>query len=207
MISTFLEKSDLETDVPFSFVRYSMERLRVHRRERTGCSSKSFLQPGQSLITVNRLLSSYLGYPLKEKLARLSSDKKRIAYLVEETAAITGLKLFPQYLTLLFELDALFCNDDRHLNNIAVIEQDGVFHYCPVFDNGAGLLSNTQLLQMDVSPSALISSLRARPFLTTFTRQKNAAHKLIRSATGTPKADRAGNTKRDRSPAGILPRP
>lgn len=191
VISTFLEKSNLETDLPFPFVRYSMERLRVHGRERTGCSSKNFLQPGQSLITVNRLLSSYLGYPLKEKLARLSSDKKRIAYLAEETAAITGLELFPQYLTLLFELDALCCNDDRHLNNIAVIEQDGVFRYCPIFDNGAGLLSNTQLLQMDISPSALISSLRARPFLTTFTRQRNSVQSLYGAQLKLPKLNEA----------------
>lgn len=187
VISTLLDQSNLEAYFPFTFVRYCMERLKVHGRERTGCSSKNFLQPGQSLITVNRLLSSYLGYPLKEKLVHLSSDKKRIAYLAEETASITGLELFPQYLTLLFELDALFCNDDRHLNNIAVIEQDGVFRYCPIFDNGAGLLSNTQLLQMDVSPSALISSLRARPFLTTFTRQRNAARSLYGAQLELPK--------------------
>lgn len=187
VISMLLEKSNLETGLSFPFVRYSMERLWVHGRERTGCSSKNFLQPGQSLITVNRLLSNHLGFPLKEKLSRLSSDKKRIAYLAEETAVITGLELFPQYLTLLFELDALFCNDDRHLNNIAVIEQDGVFRYCPIFDNGAGLLSNTQLLQMDVSPSALISSLRARPFLTTFTRQRNAARSLYGAQLELPK--------------------
>ena len=155
-----------------------MERLRVHGRERTGCSSKNFLQPGQALITINRLLSSYLGKPLREKLVRLPSDKKRIAYLAEATAELTGLELFPQYLTLLFEVDALFCNDDRHLNNIAVIEQNGKFDYCPIFDNGAGLLSNTQLSQMDILPPALISALQARPFNTTFTRQMNTARSL-----------------------------
>ena len=155
-----------------------MERLRVHGRERTGCSSKNFLHPGQALITINRLLSSYLGKPLREKLVRLPSDKKRIAYLAEATAELTGLELFPQYLTLLFEVDALFCNDDRHLNNIAVIEQNGKFDYCPIFDNGAGLLSNTQLSQMDILPPALISALQARPFNTTFTRQMNTARSL-----------------------------
>ena len=44
-----------------------------------------------------------------------------MAYLAEETANITGLSLFPQYLTLLFEIDGLILNDDRHLNNIAVL--------------------------------------------------------------------------------------
>lgn len=177
-VSRFLERSNLETDTPFTFVRYQMERLRVHGRERTGCSSKNFLRPGQALITVNRLLSSHLGKPLREQLTRLSSDKRRIAYLTEATADITGLALFPQYLTLLFEIDALFCNDGRRLNNIAVIEQDGQYDYCPIFDNGAGLLSNIQLSPMDIAPPALISALRARPFNTTFTRQMNAARSL-----------------------------
>ena len=178
VISTLLEQSNITTDTPFTFVRYHMERLRVHGRERTGCSSKNFLQPGQALITINRLLSSYLGKPLREKLVHLPSDKKRIAYLAEATAELTGLELFPQYLTLLFEVDALFCNDDRHLNNIAVIEQNGKFDYCPIFDNGAGLLSNTQLSPMDILPPALISALQARPFNTTFTRQMNTARSL-----------------------------
>lgn len=177
-ISSFLERSNLETDFPFSFVRYQMEQLKVHGRERTGCSSKNFLRPGQSLITVNRLLSNYLGIPLREKLLRLSSNKKRIAYLAETTAELTNLELFPQYLTLLFELDALFCNDDRHLNNIAVIEEGGQYDYCPIFDNGAGLLSNTQVLRMDIEPPALISTLQASPFHTTFTRQMNMARNL-----------------------------
>lgn len=178
VISTLLEQSNITTDTPFTFVRYHMERLRVHGRERTGCSSKNFLHPGQALITINRLLSSYLGKPLREKLVHLPSDKKRIAYLAEATAELTGLELFPQYLTLLFEVDALFCNDDRHLNNIAVIEQNGKFDYCPIFDNGAGLLSNTQLSPMDILPPALISALQARPFNTTFTRQMNTARSL-----------------------------
>lgn len=187
VISTLLEQSNIETDTPFTFVRYHMERLRVHGRERTGCSSRNFLQPGQALITVDRLLSSYLGKPLREKLVRLPSDRKRIAYLAEATAELTGLALFPQYLTLLFEVDALFCNDDRHLNNIAVIEQNGKFDYCPIFDNGAGLLSNTQLSPMDILPPALISALQARPFNTTFTRQMNTARSLYGTQLAMPK--------------------
>lgn len=187
VISTLLEQSNVETGTPFTFVRYQMEQLRVHGRERTGCSSRNFLQPGQALITVNRLLSNHLGKPLREKLLHLPSDKKRIAYLAEATAELTGLALFPQYLTLLFEVDALFCNDDRHLNNIAVIEQNGKFDYCPIFDNGAGLLSNTQLSQMDILPPALISALRARPFNTTFTRQMNTARSLYGAQLIMPK--------------------
>ena len=195
LISVLLEKSNIEADTPFTFVRYRMEKLHVHGRERTGCVSENFLKPGQSLITVNRLLSNHLGVPLKQKLLQLPSDKKRIAYLADATAEFTGLKEFPQYLTLLFEIDALFCNDDRHLNNIAVIEQGGRYDYCPIFDNGAGLLSNTQLSQMDIQPKALISVLQARPMGTTFTRQMNAACSLTGRQLIMPKLTAADVTK------------
>lgn len=178
LISVLLEKSNIESDTPFTFVRYQMEKLHVHGRDRTGCVSENFLKQGQSLITVNRLLTNTLGVPLKQKLLQLPSDKRRIAYLAEATAEVTGLKEFPQYLTLLFEIDALFCNDDRHLNNIAVVEQNSRYSYCPIFDNGAGLLSNTQISQMDIQPKALVASLQARPFNTTFTRQMNTSRSL-----------------------------
>ena len=116
---------------------------------------------------------------LTDKLTRLPSDKQRIEYLALETARLTDLEQFPQYLTILFEIDGLFLNDDRHLNNIAVLEKDGKFDYCPIFDNGAGLLSNTQTAPMDIEPKALIRSVKARPFHTTFNRQIIHAHNLF----------------------------
>lgn len=176
--SMLLERSNIEQDTSFRFTRYRMERIHVHGRDRTGCSSESFLLPGQSIVTLSHLFRQYLGHPLKDELVRLSSDKKRIAYLAEETAAITGLREFPQYLTLLFEIDSLVLNDDRHLNNIAVIEQGGRYDYCPIFDQGAGLLSNLQFSPIDIAPSALIRELRARPFNTTFNRQLHTAQRL-----------------------------
>ncbi|MCC8098659.1 MAG: hypothetical protein LIO78_01145 [Clostridiales bacterium] len=176
--SILLSHSNIASDTPFSYVRYNMGQAQVHGRKRTCCISLNFLQDGQALVPLNRLLSNAHGVPLKDQLSRLSSNKKRIAYLAEETAAVTGLDLFPQYLTLLFEIDALICNDDRHLNNIAVIEEGGTFSYCPIFDNGAGLLSNVQMLQMDIDPIALIRSLQARPFCTTFNRQVATARTL-----------------------------
>ncbi len=169
--SMLLEHSDIEKETPFRFTRYCMERLHVHGRDRTGCSSANFLQPGESIVTLSHLFKQHLGHPLSAELERLTSDKKRVAYLAEETAAITGLQEFPKYLTLLFEIDSLVLNDDRHLNNIAVIEKQGRYAYCPIFDQGAGLLSNVQFFPLDIEPPALIRGLRARPFNTTFNRQ------------------------------------
>lgn len=103
---------------------------------------------------------------------------------------MTGLELFPQYLTLLFEVDALFLNDDRHLNNIAVLESGGKYDYCPIFDNGAGLLSNMRTAPMDIEPKALIAAQRARPFGTTFNRQAGAVRALYGKQLYLPKLSR-----------------
>ena len=177
---------ETKDDTPFRFVRYRVEKINAHGRERGGCSGADFLQQGESIITLSHLFKRE-GQNLKEKLTRLSSDRKRIEWLAKETAAFTGLEFFPQYLTLLFEMDALFLNDDRHLNNIAVLEKDGRFDYCPIFDNGAGLLSNVQTAPMDIDPASLIRSAVARPFNTTFNRQIINAQKLFGSQFYMPK--------------------
>lgn len=190
LTSGLLERSNIETETPFRFTRYRMERINVHGRERTGCSSEDFLQPKCAIVTLSHLFKKNLNGSLKDVLKKLPSDRRRIEYLAETTADITGLDKFPQYLTLLFEIDALFLNDDRHLNNIAVIEKEGKYDYCPIFDNGAGLLSNTQILPMDIEPKSLISTVRARPFNTTFNRQIITARELYGAQLYMPKLSR-----------------
>lgn len=190
LISGLLERSNIEKETPFSFVRYQMERVNVHGYECTGCSSENFLVPGQSIITLSHLFKRVGNIPLKDILARQPSDKRRIAYLAETTAELTGLELFPQYLTLLFEVDALFHNDGRDLNNIAVLEQDGKYDYCPIFNNGAGLLSNTQTSSMLIDPEALITFQLAKPFNISFNRQVGAVQSLYGSQLRMPKLTR-----------------
>ena len=190
LVSTLLEQSNIETDTPFQFVRYRMERMQAHGLERTGCSSPNFLRPGQAIITLDHLLSRQEGKSLVAQLGRLSSDKKRIEYLANATAELTGLVQFPAYLTLLFEIDALFLNDDRHLNNIAVLEQEGKYDYCPIFDHGAALLSNQRDYPMDVEPRGLIPLEVARPFHISFNRQRNTAISLFGSQLSIPRFGR-----------------
>ncbi len=43
-------------------------------------------------------------------------------------------------------IDVLFLNEDRHTHNIAVLKSpDESYHFCPFFDHGASLLSDTAL--------------------------------------------------------------
>lgn len=185
--SEILEKSNIENDTPFKFVRYSIEKVNVHHADRIACTSPNFLRNGEAIITLNKLLSSNIEVSLTEKLSRLTSDKKRIQYLVDTAKEITGLADFDRYLTLLFEIDSLIMNDDRHLNNIAVLEKNGKFDYCPIFDNGAGLLSNTQIYRMDIEPKGIMKSMVASPFFMTFNRELKTVRSLYGAVLKLPR--------------------
>ena len=199
MTSKLLEFSNIEKETPFKFVRYEMQIIKLHGFERTACVSKNFLKKNQSIITVNTLFKKYSDISIKRQLARLPSDKKRIEYLANTISEITGLKNFPKYLTLLFEIDSLILNDDRHLNNIAVIREGSKYDYCPIFDNGAGLLSNMQILRTDIEPKGLMKSLTASPFGMTFNRELKSTKALFGSVLELPRFSR-NNLKEMLSP-------
>ena len=43
-------------------------------------------------------------------------------------------------------IDTFFMNEDRHMHNIGVLmDAEEKYHLCPIFDNGAGLLSDIQM--------------------------------------------------------------
>lgn len=190
MTSKLLEHSNIESETPFAFVRYEMKKVKVHGRERTACVSKNFLKNGQSILTVNALFRQLSNQPLTKQLAKLPSDKNRMEYLAHSVTEMTGLADFGTYLATLFAVDALILNDDRHLNNIAVIEENGRFSYCPIFDNGAGLLSNMQILRTDIEPKGLMKSLTASPFGMTFNRELKSTRALFESVLELPRFSR-----------------
>ena len=165
-------------ELRFRYVTYRMERLEVHGRTRNGCSSADFLQAGESILTLADLLRKGVGSDWQMQVKRLPNMQAKIKWMVEQTERLTGLDRFGAYLTALFEADMLFGNEDRHLNNIAVLRRGEEFDYCPMFDFGAGLLSNVRDYPMDVEPKALLSQLRAQPMNTQFTRQVHAAQAI-----------------------------
>ena len=71
-------------------------------------------------------------------------------------------------------------HEDRHTHNIAVLlDQEGTYHYCPVFDNGAALLSDTS---MDYPTGTdiidLIPQVRAKTLSSDFGEQLEAVENL-----------------------------
>ena len=73
----------------------------------------------------------------------MSDVKERLEFLVNAIKNITGLNNWGEYICRLFTIDAFFLNEDRHMHNIAVLMNGkGDYAYCPIFDNGAGLLAD-----------------------------------------------------------------
>lgn len=172
--SRLLRQTNLKK-LGFRYVTYRMERLEVHRRTRNGCSSPNFLMPGESILTLADLFRKGVGPNWQDAVAKQSNLAGKVCWMVEQTMQLTGLQQFGSYLTLLFEVDTLFGNEDRHLNNIAVLRTGEGFDYCPIFDFGSGLLSNVRDYPMDIEPRSHMKQLRAQPLNTTFARQVRAA--------------------------------
>ena len=95
---------------------------------------------------MERLFKNVYNESLTSVLWHMSDVKERLEFLVNTVKNITGLNNFGEYICRLFTIDAFFLNEDRHMHNIAVLMNGkGEYNYCPVFDNGAGLLSDTTM--------------------------------------------------------------
>lgn len=141
MISRLLKKSTLAED---EYVLYDLEEIKYKEQIYTGARSASFLKEGWQLITLERLFKNFFGESLYVSIYHIAEHEERFRFLVNQVERMTGLKNFGVYLNKLFTIDAFFLNEDRHTHNIAVLmNEKGEFAYCPIFDNGAGLLSDT----------------------------------------------------------------
>jgi len=84
LISILLQYSTIEKDTPFTFVRYEMERLHVHKRDRTGCSSENFLKDGWSIITVY-IHQHYNGRNVRELSMMFEYSDRRVRQIIKIT--------------------------------------------------------------------------------------------------------------------------
>lgn len=162
------------------YVDYETEQMKYMRREYIGCRSKNFLPENWQMITLERLFQSNYGESLCKKIFSLEDGGKRLEFLVNYVVRMTGLKDFGIYMSKLMTIDALFLNEDRHTHNIAVLlDTEGKYHYCPIFDNGAGLMADTSLdYPMDVPVQELFGTVSAKTFCLDFDEQLDSAEQL-----------------------------
>ena len=116
-----------------SVANYWVDTAEVHGLKRVVSVSENFKREDESLITANTILKNSLGTGYLEEFNRRTSLKERIRLLVDAMEEATGMQNMGEYLTTLFEIDALFLNQDRHLNNIALIRDRSGYKPCPIF--------------------------------------------------------------------------
>ena len=162
------------------YVSYQTEEISYKRNRYLACKSKNFLPSGWKLITLERLFQNLYGESLNKSVYSINDYTGRVRFLVEQTIRMTGLKEFGAYLCRLFAIDAMFFNEDRHTHNIAVLLDDvGEYHYCPIFDNGAALLSDTTMdYPMTGDVYELIEEARPKTICQDFDEQLDIAEQL-----------------------------
>ena len=177
VVSHLLKKSTLSRD---EYVLYDLEQIKYKAAVYNGVRSKSFLCDGWQIITLERLFKNFFGESLSKAVYNITDYRQRLEFLVNQVERMTGLKDFGIYMCKLFTIDALFLNEDRHTHNIAVLmNEDGKFAYCPIFDNGAALLADTVMdypLGGDVYE--LIENVQAKTICTDFDEQLDVAEVL-----------------------------
>lgn len=176
-ISNLLKYSNLKEE---EYICYNTEEIHYGHVKYLGCSSINFLPKGWQLITLERLFQGFYGESLNKSIYLIENVESRIRFLVEQTIRITGLENFGEYMSKLLTIDAFFLNEDRHTHNIAVLmDEEGKYHYCPVFDNGAGLLSDTTMdYPMNIEIEKLMGSVTSKTFCRDFDEQLDAVERL-----------------------------
>lgn len=143
VVSHLLEKSTLQSE---EFVLYDLEEIKYKSKIYRGARSQNLLKDDWQIVTLERLIRNFTGESLYKTIFHIREHENRMKYLVTLVERITGLQEFGIYMSKLFTIDAFFLNEDRHMHNIAVLMNgEGEFAYCPIFDNGAALLSDTTM--------------------------------------------------------------
>ena len=163
VISHLLKYSNLKDD---EYVLYGLTEIKYKSKIFNGVYSKNFLENNCKIITLERLFKNYYGTSLNKMIWSIPNHEDRLKFIVENVEKITKIKEFGKYMNKLLTIDGFFLNEDRHTHNIAVIiDKDDNFKLCPIFDNGASLLSDTSLdydLKDDVYK--LIDSVKGKTF-------------------------------------------
>lgn len=163
------------------YVHYFYEEIIYEDQRLNGCKSKDFLKEDQELVTLEKLYRQFTGKSLTNDLVYMDTGEK-IAFVAEKVRKITGIPDFGRYLTLILELDAFFLNEDRHLHNIALIKNDfGGYETCPIFDNGAALLSDIRDYPLERSIENCLEKIEGKPFNRDFDIQMDAAEEIYGS--------------------------
>ena len=163
------------------YTNYSLKRTSFYNAPCICCTSYNFKKPNEKIITLSELFKLALNIDIYKEISKIPNIKERINYVVKQVARITGLKNFGEYLTIVLELDAFFLNEDRHFDNIAfILNSDGNFDLCPLYDFGASMFSDTTTdYSLDKNYDECLKHIFSKPFSENFDEQCEAAEQLF----------------------------
>lgn len=156
LVSDLLTFSTLE---PSEYVLYEQGTINGF----SGCRSENFLREDEELITFYRLYYNEYGKDLSQVISAMESMEERIVYVMQFIKESCGLDI-TDYLRKVFTLDMLTLNEDRHLNNLAVILRKQQFVPAPIFDNGVSLLTANRSVNWHFPMEENVRRVIARPF-------------------------------------------
>lgn len=137
---------------------------------RSGCRSRNFLKEGESIVTFKRLYEIACGGDLTDRVYTIRDVKERIQFVTDFVKEYVGIDC-TGYLRDILSFDMLVLNTDRHFHNLALIRSDSGYQECPIFDNGASLLSNYGMFPPGEELEEQISCASAKPFSGSFEQQ------------------------------------
>ena len=113
LVSNFLRYTNLNAE---EYVVYEYGTINGEK----GCRSKKFLKSNEELITLYRLYFNEYGRDLSQVINEMDEMEERIDYVILFVEKSCGINIF-EYLKKVLTVDMIILNEDRHLNNLALI--------------------------------------------------------------------------------------
>lgn len=156
LVSNFLGYTNLNAE---EYVVYEYGTINGEK----GCRSKNFLKSNEELITLYRLYFNEYGRDLSQVINEMDEMEDRIDYVIRFVEKSCGINIF-EYLKKVLTVDMIILNEDRHLNNLALIFDGNAFKPSPIFDNGLSLLTGNRSVNWRFPVSDNVKRVVARPF-------------------------------------------
>lgn len=157
LASGILSFSDLNEA---EYVKYEIGSL----NGKTACRSRHFLKEGEEFISLYRYYQTVVGRKINEDILKYETPEARADFVLNFFKRTCGIDL-TDYFSKVFTLDALILNEDRHFNNLGIInDADGKYKEAPIFDNGKSLLVGNVSVNRRLPVSENIRRVTARPF-------------------------------------------
>lgn len=156
LVSKFMEFTSLKDS---EFIKYEEGMI----NGQAGCRSKNFLTGEDELITFYRLYYNEVGKDLSKIIGHMDTMEERIEYVIDFIKQSCDLNI-REYLSKVLTLDMIVLNEDRHLNNLALIMRNDKFFPAPIFDNGVSLLTANQSVNWNFPLEDNVKRVIARPF-------------------------------------------